>query len=216
MILTLRNKRTCYTDTEVVRGLQQRDGRMEEYFYNTAQKYFNEHFRDVFFDQDSKQEIFQTAFLKLWTEVNNDKISLRDNVICRQQKSGEYIPMTCSLMTFMMAFARNEFREMVRKVRENPYAEITETMLHDDDAVMIDGENPEAQKARIVDDCIQRMSPRCIEVLTLFYYEGKSLDEIMEIRGEKNTSKDGLKTAKNKCMNTLRERVSEHLRTIRI
>lgn len=212
MILTF-TKRKGYADTEVIRGLQARDPRIEEWFYGAATKYYNAHFREVFFDQDRKQEIFQTAFLKLWTEISNGKISLKDGVINRQQRTGEYKPLTCSLTTFLMAFARTEFRELVRNVKETTYGEITEGLLKDDEATFItEVEDVEAQKARVVDECIQAMSPRCVEVLTLFYYEGKSLDEIMQIRKDSNTSKDGLKTAKNKCMNTLRQRVTERLR----
>ena len=69
-------------------------------------------------------------------------------------------------------------------------------------------EDAEEQKNRIVDECISELSPRCAEILTLFYYKGMSLDQIMEQRAEKNTSKNGLKTAKNKCMNTLRDRIT--------
>lgn len=211
MILTL-TKRKGYADTEVVRGLQARDQKMEEWFYNAATKYYNAHFRQVFFDQDRKQEIFQTAFLKLWTEITNGKITLKDGVIHRQQRTGEYTPLTCALTTFLMAFARTEFRELVRNVKETTYGEITENLLMDDEAIMVEIEDVEAQRVRVVDDCIQEMSPRCVEVLTLYYYEGKSLDEIMLIRKDSNTSKDGLKTAKNKCMNTLRQRVTERMK----
>lgn len=210
MILTL-TKRKGYADAEVVRGLQERDRRMEEWFYDAARKYYNAHFREVFFDQDRKQEIYQTAFLKLWTEITNGKISLRDGNVCRQQRDGGYSPLTCTLTTFLMAFARTEFRELVRKEKETTYGDITESLLKDEGAVMTETDDPEAQKARVVDDCIQQMSPRCVEVLTLFYYEGKTLDEIMLIRKDSNTSKDGLKTAKNKCMNTLRQRVAERM-----
>ncbi len=61
-------KKEAYSDTEVVEGLQHSDRRVEEWFYNTTRRYFNEHFNEVFFDKDKKQEIFQMAFLKLWTE----------------------------------------------------------------------------------------------------------------------------------------------------
>ena len=74
-------------------------------------------------------------------------------------------------------------------------------------AVTFTNKATDEMKSRIVDECIQLMSPACIDIITQFYYHGKSLDEIMVTRGGKNSSKDGLKTAKNKCMNTLRERV---------
>lgn len=198
------------TDVEIVQGLQQRDRKTEDVFYSQCRKYFDIHFQDVFFDKDNKQEIFQTSFIKLWTEINNGKIRVINGNVCRQQKNGDYLKMSCRLTSFLMTFAKNEFREQVRSNKLDTYAEVYDNV---DTSAMVDGsqfcdEDIEAHKNRIVDDCIQQISPRCIEILTLFYYQGKSLDEIMAIRSDSNTSKNGLKTAKNKCMNTLREKIT--------
>jgi RNA polymerase sigma factor (sigma-70 family) len=202
-------KNRPWSDEQVVEGLQRRDRKAEEWFYHAAKRYFDDHFGELFFDLDRRQEIFQTAFLKLWTEISNRRICLREERIWRQQRNGEFKPMTCTLTTFLMAFARNEYREVVRDTQHQVY----EQLLDDDrqagaETVIIEpGENKEELKNRIVDDCIGELSPRCAEILTLFYYQGMSLDDIMEARGDKNQSKNGLKTAKNKCMNTLRDRV---------
>lgn len=200
--------KTDYTDKEVVTALQQHDRKMEEWFYRKARRYFDDHFRDVFFDQDSRQEIFQNTFLKLWMEIDNGRISVMEDCVCRQQQDGTRRKMTCQLTTFLMAFARTEYREMVRSLREDPYAEIADSLQQADMMTATpDEEDPEEMKSRIVDDCISQLPPRCAEILTLFYYKGMGLDEILEARKEKNTSKNGLKTAKNKCMNTLKERI---------
>lgn len=207
----LSKKNDTFADAQVVEGLGRKNKKIEEWFYRTAKRYYDEHFNDVFFDKDGKQEIFQEAFLKIWMEIDNGKITVRDGKVCRQQSSGAFSPMTCSLTTFLMTFAKNENREKVRSNHLTYCAEIyddssnstvatTEFDIEEDAATM---------KNRIVDDCIQKMPPRCKEILTLFYYQGKSLDEIMELRGEKNTSKNGLKSAKSKCMNTLRDRIAE-------
>ena len=63
-------------------------------------------------------------------------------------------------------------------------------------------------KHQVVDDCVANLPARCKEILTLFYFKKKSLDEILQIRQE-NTSKDGLKSAKSKCMRQLEERIIE-------
>lgn len=203
-----------YSDIEVVNALQERQRRVEEWFYKSARRYFDDHFSQVFFDKDRKQEIFQSAFLKLWMEIDNRRILVLDGKVCRQQRNAEYSPMTCSLTTFLMAFAKNEYRELLRSTKEDNYAELFERNDGADVAMtpFDKEEDAEEQKARIVDECISELSPRCAEILTLFYYKGMSLDEIMEQRADKNTSKNGLKTAKNKCMNTLRDRISEEFR----
>lgn len=210
-------RRQSYDDAEVVRGLRLHSGRMEEWFYRKARTYFNQHFREVFFDQDRKQEIFQSAFLKLWTEIGNGTITAGDDgTVERRQRNGEKVPMTCSLTTFLMAFAKNEYREMVRSNKLDCYAEIYDTLEQAEVQQMYGDENGEEIRNRIVDDCIQRISPRCAEILTMFYYEEKTLDEILAARHETNSSKNGLKTAKNKCMNTLRSLCNEEFRKYNI
>ena len=198
----------AYSDIEVVEGLQRRDTKVEEWFYRAAKRYFDSCFNEVFFDKDRKQEIFQTSFIKLWTEIEDKRIKTVDGVVCRQQRNGTYEPMTCSLTTFLMAFARTEFRELVRDVNESGWNEVYDPAVHDA-MFAIEGEcdDVDEMKTRIVDECIARMSPSCVEILTMFYYKGMGLDEILAARGE-NTSKDGLKTAKNKCLKTLKEKVS--------
>ena len=217
MIRLLDRKKTLhYSDQEAVEALQQRDRKAEEWFYHEAQRYFNNHFRQVFFDEDLRQEIFQTAFLKLWTEMQNGKIRVVDGEVCRQQQDGMYRRMTCSLTTFLMAFARTEYREGVRSQKEYTVPELHETVDNSQPpALLPDEESPEELKNRIVDECISQLSQRCTEILTMFYYQQKTLDEIMELRPE-NQSKNGLKTAKNKCMNTLRERVAAEFQKLNL
>ena len=211
MIKELFNKKQQgYTDIEVIAKLQSHERKTEEWFYKAAKRYFDEHFNEVFFDKDKKQEIFQSAFLKLWMEIDNKRICLKEQKVCRRQMSGELKPMTCSLTTFLMAFARTEYRELVRSTKEDYYSEL----FDDDDNADVQvtsfdkSEDVEEQKNRIVDECIGELSPNCAEILTLFYYRGMSLDDILELRTDKNSSKNGLKTAKNKCMNTLRDRIT--------
>lgn len=203
-------KQQVYSDQEVVGLLQQRERKAEEWFYKATKRYFDDHFNEVFFDKDKKQEIFQSAFLKLWMEIDNHRIRIEDGKVCRQQQNGEVKPMTCSLTTFLMAFARTEFRELTRSTKEDYYGELFEDSDNADVQVTVfdKAEDAEEQKNRIVDECISGLSPNCAEILTLFYYKGMSLDEILEQRTDKNSSKNGLKTAKNKCMNTLRDRIT--------
>lgn len=198
------------TDIEIINGLQRHDARVEKWFFDSFHSYFNRHFNQLFFDDDSRHEIFQAAIIKLWTEIENRTIKVIDNKICRKQKTNGYQVMTASLTTFMMAFAKNEFRELLRDCKDDNYDEI----FSDSESctIIADEDDENENKIRIIDECIQSMSPNCIEIITMFYYRQKTLDEIMSIRNEQNISKDGLKTAKNKCMVTLRRRVNERLK----
>lgn len=114
MLLKMKTMRRNHTDAEVVEGIWRHDKNMEEWFYASARSYFDRHFKEVFFDKDRKQEIFQTAFLKIWTEMTNGTISVSDSNVVRRRHTGEVQSMTCSLLTFVMAFAKMEYRELVR------------------------------------------------------------------------------------------------------
>lgn len=200
-------KRGKLSDLEVITGLQNHNPKVEKDFFDSCNNYFNNHFNQLFFDKDSQQEIFQLAFIKLWTEIENKTITVIDGKVCRKRKLNGYQVMTASLTTFLMAFAKNEFRELLRNCKDDNYEEV---FAVSNDLIFVD-EDYEEYQMQIIDDCIQSMSANCIEIITLFYYQQKTLDEIMLIRKEQNTSKDGLKTAKNKCMVTLRNRVNERL-----
>lgn len=206
-------KKQNYRDIDIVIGIQNRNRIVESCFYKSAKTYFMSKYNDVFFDQDQKEEIFQDSFIRLWTQVENGTIREIDGRVCRIGKDGQYKSMTCSLNTFLISIAKNEYREIVRSTKEvfvEDYYGICECELtvSDDDITEL--------KIKIVDDCIQSMAPRCLEILTLSYIEGKSLDEIMEIRKDKNTSKVGLKSAKHKCMIALREKVTEQFSKLSI
>ena len=199
-----------YSDAEVVEALGRRDKSMEEWFYNSVRRYFDEHFNSVFFDKDRRQEVFQSAFLKLWMEIDNGRICVIDGTVCRQQQDLTWKPMSCALTTFLMAFARTEFREIVRSNKEQTFDELFERAGNADNMqTSFDKEEDEdTVRMRLIDECLQQMPPSCLEIITMFYYQGCSLDQIMEARADRTSSKNGLKTAKNKCMNTLRQKAT--------
>lgn len=203
-----------YSEQEIVYGLQAKDHKIEKWFFDHCKKYFMDKFNEVFFDDDQREEIFHESFLRLWTQIEDKRISVVDNIVCRINKDGEYRSLKCSLTTFLMAISKNEYREIVRSTKEvyvqeffenADYSVLPTTMEEDLDDV----------RSQLVDDCLQQMSPRCIEILTMFYIQGMSLDEILTARPE-NTSKIGLKSSKYKCMNTLRDKVTQMFNTLQI
>ena len=66
----------------------------------------------------------------------------------------------------------------------------------------------EELKSKIVAECVKSLPASCYKIISLFYYEQKNYDEIMEI-SDNYTSKDALKTRKYKCMEQLQKRIEE-------
>lgn len=145
------------------------------------------------------EDFFQEAFIQIWTEIENGRIFVEGRKIFRKDKLGTPFCMRCSIRTFLLSIIRNMNAQSRRKIS----VEIPENIISYDQFRTMESCIDEHLRLQVVDDCVLNLPPRCKSVLTMFYYEGKSLDEILVIRGE-NTSKDGLKTGKYKCMQKLK------------
>lgn len=199
------------TDSEYVRYIQDKNERMTERFYQECRKYFMSSYRAVFTREDIRDDIYQQSFVKLWTEIETKKIFLDENEkIFRFDRRGNIRLLTCNLKSFLIDIAKNDYRDWLRHDRltlEDDFESFAH-MMEVRSAIRPD--NAEDNLAeQIVATCITELPPRCKEILTMFYYEGMSLDEIIAARGEKNASKNGLKTGKYKCMETLKGKVKE-------
>jgi len=190
------------TDLEVIEGLQHKNPVIEKTFYLSCQRYFKDRRAGVFDCKGGAQDdedLFQDSFLILWKEIQARRIYIRDNYAWRTDRTGNNRKMSASLKTYLMAITKYKNYELLRE--KEIYGSETANA-----AVGIDEEADENTSEWIVGQCVNDLPQRCKEILTLFYYEGKTLDEILEIRQE-NQSKDGLKTGKSKCMKTLKEKI---------
>lgn len=195
-----KSKKKEYRDEEYVEGVFRRDPVMEYALHNHCRKYFDSNYRGVFFVGDEhKDEIFQEAFITLWEKIMSKKIYVEDSVL--RGKGGE--AFSGKLTTYFMSIARLKFLEISRTnpstdsmddLFDKKQLELIREILYDpDDKDMID----------IIADCLSKMSQQCNQIITMFYYEEKTLDDIL-LDLPTFVSKDALKTRKYKCMEELR------------
>lgn len=212
MKIFLRHQR--WTDADMVAAVLGRDNARLERMYSDCHAYFRRHAGAFFVADADIDDIFQDALLHLWREIETRRIEVIDGRLCRWTE-GEARPMTSSLTTFLMSVAQRKHWELQRSNSRN----VSMDAMASTDAIdalaterygATTPEEQEAQTAResIVSDCILAMSDRCREILTLFYYQQRTLDDILSQRQE-NTSKMGLKTSKYKCMQRLRQQVQQ-------
>ena len=199
------------SDVEYISEISRHNPKVIERFYNVCVKYFMQSYKDIFKRQDIKEDIFQQSFVKLWTEIETRRIFLDENDnIQRRDRRGNIRNLTCNLKTFLIDIAKNDYRDWLRNDRlelEEEFESFAH-MVEVRSATMPD-ESSESLQEQIVAHCVFDLPPRCKEILTMFYYDNMSLDEIIQARGEKNTSKNGLKTGKYKCMENLKGKVKE-------
>lgn len=200
-------KAKSYSDTAYVEGVFQHDSEMERALYTHCKRYFDDTYKGLFFIHNEKQkrEIFQNAFIKLWENIENKKIYV-DNGVLKGKDGNKF---TGALTTYFMGIAKLKYLEWVREhvsggddgeeQLRKADREAYKDLLYDD--------GQEAMLA-IIADCLSRMSERCNQIISMFYYEEKELDDIF-IELPSFTSKNALKTAKYKCMENLRKAASE-------
>lgn len=195
-----------WADTDLVEAVLRRDNLLLERIYRDCRTYFQRHAAAIFVEDTEVDDLFHEALLLLIREIETRRIVVADGRVCRMSE-GKMRPMTCTLTTFLMSVAKLKHWEQVRRCHtvsldaapQEPGDMLTLSRYADSSA----GEDADEMRERIVSDSVLTLSPRCREILTLFYYEERTLDDILAIR-EENTSKEGLKTSKYKCMQRLR------------
>ena len=198
-------------DWEIVEGFQRQDEEVQKDFYRCCLSYFKEKavaLFDFYEKASTREDLFHEAFLRIWEEMENGTIRTRNRKVYRLDRHGVEREMTASLLTFFMSIAKNRNLEMMREEEWcSPLSvDVEETVMEEDGGLLME---------RIMSECVLRLPQRCRDILTKFYYQNMSLDEILASRDE-NMSKDGLKTGKSKCMNLLKKHLLIELKKYKL
>lgn len=200
----MRLKPKTYSDVALVKGVFEHDSVIEQACYDHCRRYFDQNWRGLFFVGDEhKEEIFQESFITFWQNIENRKIYVEDNTL--KGKNGK--DFTGSLTTYFMSISRLKYLEWTRQNKLHDDVDGNERYLYGQTDelytdILYDAED--SSMMDIIADCISRMSAGCSQIMTLFYYQEKTLDDIM-IEVPSYKSKDALKTAKYKCMNNVKK-----------
>jgi RNA polymerase sigma-70 factor (ECF subfamily) len=138
-------------------------------------------------DKEQSEELFQFAVVTFYENIINGKLT----------------DLNVDVRTYLFAIGKNKAFEFNRKKSRNiffdnlPGYDIVDTDLEDKEE-LLEKENKLKQLANLID----QLSERCQKILRLFYYEKKSMSEIMEIFNFKST--DVAKNEKFKCQKRLK------------
>lgn len=204
--------RLLYSDAALVAGVARHEQAVERALYDQCRAYFMTHYRGVFFAGDDLiEEVFQETFITLWQHIESGRLYVEHDTVMTR-RDGQ--PLRGSLCTFMMGIARLKNLEVARD-HPTPSRVLTDNDNNDDDAITTDlpadsitdllfyGDDIEVM-ATIIAECLAALPDQCRQIIGRFYYEEQTLDQIMQALTT-FTSKDALKTRKNKCMNSLRQ-----------
>ena len=198
-------------EARLIAGMLNGNQLVQYELYEYCSDYYHEKYKGVFYaPEEAAEEIFQNSFIKLWENIKCYKIYAEDNIV--KGKDGK--PLSSSIRTYFMGIAKLKYLEWLR---EHPFYADPETEMgkkvrangfdEQEYMDMLYGDSNNIQ-LEIIADLISKMSERCYEILSKFYYENKNLDRILtEIPSIE--SKNALKTKKHKCMENLREVANE-------
>ncbi|MBQ9558940.1 MAG: sigma-70 family RNA polymerase sigma factor [Bacteroidaceae bacterium] len=173
--------------------------------YNLCKRYYDKNFHKPNIGSEGGKDILQSSLLALWDNIRSKKLYVEDGLL--KGKDGN--PFTCSITTYFISIAHNQYLEWIRK---NPIVppikleKIPEGFSEGDDIEFFVDDDETLRKRKILSYRINHMTKQCSKILTLFYYEEKDYDEIMVLLPTFQ-SKDAIKTAKYKCLKRLRESV---------
>lgn len=197
-----------YTDIQIVEAYQNCDKKIQQFWYDTCRSQFRKGTSNYggLTDYD-RDDLFQDSFIILWEKMESHQIYIVDSTIHVTSKKGDRpVP---DLLGYFMRIVKNKYLEMYHSGKY--VIPLNDIILSSKDNFFEElywNEDPEVEKDRIVSQCLLSLPKSCLEILTMFFYEKKSLEQILSERPE-NTSYDGLKSRKSKCMTNLKKRITE-------
>ncbi len=200
--------KTAHTDdADLVRSFHTGDLRLQQICYRQCRETFSRMFRDAGPFSPMLDELMHESFEILWIRMECGSITTTDSGVLVRHADGILEPIHDLTGSFFAGIVRNRFRAYCtrRSIRSPEHLEIAEVMLREIPTEEND-EAAETQKSILVLEALNSLPPSCVEILTMFYNEHKSLGEILEARKE-NRSYNGLKTRKKKCLDNLKERI---------
>lgn len=176
-----------YSDAEVVEAYRSGDKKVQQYWYDKCRSHFfmrraqYKGLGDYVCD-----ELFQDSFILLWEKMEGGQVYLLDGTVHATSRKGDSeVP---DLVKYFMGIVGNKYLELLHSGRfMAQYNERTGVSGEDFFEELYWDEDPEVEKDRIVSQCLLALPKSCLEILTLFYYERKSLEEILAARPENNT-----------------------------
>ncbi len=201
-------RRKSYTDIQIVEAYQNGDKKVQQFWYDKCRSQFGKGTSNYggLTDYD-RDDLFQDSFIILWEKIESHQIYVLEGTIHVSTKKGDSeIP---DMLGYFMRIVKNRYLEMIHGGKYViPLNDVVTSSNEDFFAELYWDEDPDVEKDRIVSRCLLSLPKSCLEILTMFYYEKKSLEQILEERSE-NNSYDGLKSRKSKCMTNLKKRITE-------
>ncbi|PKA97400.1 RNA polymerase sigma-70 factor (ECF subfamily) [Flavobacteriaceae bacterium MAR_2009_75] len=156
-------------------------------FLNFAKRYH--------LSEEENVDVYQDAYIVFYENVMTGKLE----------------NLTSSISTYLFSIGKYLILDRMRKNKKSISGSYDLSRVSESDeqisAFELDGSNL-TQEQKLLKEHFRTLGGKCQELLTLFYYRGFTIQEIMKA-GNYN-SENVVKAAKSRCMKNLKERIQEN------
>lgn len=132
------------------------------------------------------REIFQSSVIAFYENVISNKLKL----------------LSCSIKTYLFAIGRKKYLEKVKSQRRFDQNLAEDALAHIPDMQSGDAMVKE-RRLEHIERCLQKLGEPGRTILELYYYQGKSMQQIAKMLKYKNS--ETAKNLKYKCLNRLKK-----------
>jgi len=174
------------SDNEVIERIRKGDEKVIEYLYKKHFRMMANLITKNNGTEDEARDIFQDALIVFW----------------KKAISGDLV-LTSKISTYLYSICQNLWRKELERKHRYSNEEKDDVVKEDHD---------QAERVAIIRKCIDELGETCKKVLTLFYFEELSMDDIAAQLGFANA--DTAKTKKYKCKVELDKKVKSKFSTL--
>ncbi len=198
--------RAVMSGTVMVRGIVAGDTACVRRCYEECRDTFRRSVRGLKVTPDDLKDIFHESFEILWSRIDNGTINVEGSGLRVRRKDGTTAPVADLTGTYFNGIVRNKILEFCR--RNNRMVPLEGLMADEEEDVTAytGDDDPRQLKDRLTLVALNTLPHSCIDILTKFYHDCMTLQQILAERPE-NSSYDGLKTRKTKCLKRLKEQI---------
>lgn len=151
--------------------------------------------------------VFRLTLLKYKATENQIQEIFNDSLVLLIEKTNEAdFHLNSKLTTFLIGIALNKLRNIQRKEnRSSQFIQFSSDIPDTNLSFEFDDEKEE--KLTIIDSILDTIQDRCKQILRLFYYEKKSMQEISALMNF--SSMQSAKTQKYKCLEKAHQMANE-------
>ena len=176
------------TDSQLIHEIAHGNNSAFTELYETYRKEFVGYIRMSFKgDEDTIFDLYQDSCVALYKNIQTNKLSVHN--------------LSVKLKTYLFTIGRNKLVDLYRRSDFKGRKHFIENFDYSND---YDSEYSDecSEREAIVRQAVNAMTEPCNSILTLYYWDEKSIKEIAEIQNTPNP--DATKMQKSRCMSKLK------------